>query len=65
MVVGRVVEAALPVREMPQQQVGKLHGLVDPALVKTGLVERNQCIDQVGVIIEIGVEFCRSISPSV
>ena len=53
---GREEAAVLGVAEVLDHRVGGLARGVEPALVEGRLVERQQRLDQVGVVLEVGVE---------
>ena len=52
-----VEEAALlRVGELVDHYPGQVEGTVDPARLARGLVQSGQAVDQVGVIVEVGIE---------
>ena len=65
-VVGREVETgAFRVGKMAQHDLGQFHGPVNPGLIKIGFVDRNECVDQVGVVVQVGVQFGFTEPPTV
>src|SRR5262245_39740280 len=64
MIVSRKEKSAdSSVLEMLEHYVGQPHGFVDPAFVERGFVKRDQGVDKVRIVVEVGVDLGLAVTP--